>query len=91
MILPHPESNLKINIMVLGSEIINIMNKIPFKNKFSIVDDIMIKFLKIDKNRTPDLFLFALTFLYLMGVIEKKGYKIKLIEKQESKQVNLSI
>lgn len=79
MILPHPESNLKTNLMVLGADIINIMSSSPFKNKYSVVDDIMSKFLKKDKDRTPDLFLYALTFLHTIGSIEKKEYKIKLI------------
>lgn len=84
MILPHPESNLKINLMVLGAVVIDIMSKSPFKNKFSVVDDIMIKFMKGDKNRTPDLFLYSLTFLHLIGSIEKKGYKIRLVVNNES-------
>lgn len=79
MILPHPESNLKINLMVLGADIIDILNKSPFKNKYAVIDDVMVKFMKLDKNRTPDLFLYSLTFLHLIGSIEKKGYKIKLI------------
>jgi len=84
MILPHPESNLKINLMVLGADVIDLMSKSPFKNKFSVVDDIMVKFMKGDKNRTPDLFLYSLIFLHLIGSIEKKGYKIRLIANKES-------
>lgn len=80
MILPHPESNLKINLMVLGADIIDILSKSPFKNKYAIIDDVMLKFMKSDKNRTPDLFLYSLTFLHLIGSIEKKGYKIILID-----------
>lgn len=90
MILPHPESNLKSNLMVLGADIISIMSKNPFKDKFAIVDDVMVKFLKEDNTRTPDLFLYSITFLHTIGSIEKKGYKIKLIKKKEdSRQVNL--
>ena len=84
MILPHPESNLKINLMVLGADLIDIMGKSPFKNKYVVVDDVMMKFLKADKNRTPDLFLYSLTFLHLIGSIEKKGYKIKLVPNENS-------
>ena len=91
MILPHPESNLKINLMVLGADVIDIMSKSPFKNKFSIVDDIMIKFMKRDKNRTPDLFLYSLTFLHLIGSIEKKGYKIRLVVNNESNTFQQSL
>lgn len=91
MILPHPESNLKINLMVLGADVIDIMSKSPFKNKFSIVDDIMVKFIKGDKNRTPDLFLYSLTFLHLIGSIEKKGYKIRLVVNNESNTFQQSL
>lgn len=86
MILPHPESNLNTNIMVLGADIINIMNKAPFKNKYVMVDDVMAKFLKKDKNRTQDLFLYAITFLHTLGSIEKKEYKIKLIRKENNNE-----
>lgn len=90
MILPHPESNLKTNLMVLGADIINIMGKSPFKGKYVIVDDVMNKFLKEDRNRTPDLFLYAITFLHIIGSIEKKDYKIKLVIFEENtRQVNL--
>lgn len=91
MILPQPESNLKTNLMVLGADIINIMGNSPYKNKYVIVDDVMSKFLNRDKERTPDLFLYALTFLHTLGSIEKKGYKIKLVknENEELPQISL--
>lgn len=91
MILPQPESNLKTNLMVLGADIISIMGNSPFKNKYVIVDDIMNKFLNRDTDRTPDLFLYALTFLHTIGSIEKKGYKIKLVMKltEEENQISL--
>ncbi len=79
MILPHPESNLKTNLMVLGAEIIYIMNKSSFKGKYVLVDKVMNKFLEGDKNRTPDLFMYAIAFLYTIGSIEKRAYKIKLL------------
>ncbi len=90
MILLHPESNLKTNLMVLGADIISIMSKPPFKDKFAVVDDVIMKFLKQDSSRTPNLFLYSITFLYTLGSIEKKGYKIKLIKREEeTKQVSL--
>lgn len=89
MILPHPESNLATNIMVLGAEVIDIMKKSPFNNKYVVVDDVMTSFLRKDKNRTPDLFLYAITFLHTIGSIEKKEYKIRLIKDSKSTQTNL--
>lgn len=89
MILPQPESNLKTNLIVLGADIINIMGNSPFKNKYVIVDDVMQKFLKRDKDRTPDLFLYALTFLHTLGSVEKKGYKIKLVKKENEEETQI--
>lgn len=77
MILPHPESNLKLNLLVLGAEVILIM-KNSFRNKPVFVDNVMNEFLKKDKNRTVDLFFDSITFLYTVGCIEKSGHKIKL-------------
>lgn len=91
MISPHPESNLRTNLMVLGADIIGIMNSKPFKNKYAIVEDVMGKFLSGDKNRTPDLFLYALTFLHTIGGIEKKGYKIKLVKKRDKGANQISL
>ncbi|MCY4267923.1 MAG: hypothetical protein OXC67_08570 [Flavobacteriaceae bacterium] len=80
MILPHPESNLKLNILVLGAEIIKIMNKRKFKGKYNLVDDVMSEFLNEDKDRSPDLFLYAVTLLHIIGSIKKNGYKIRLLK-----------
>lgn len=91
MILPQPESNIKTNIIVLGADIISIMGSTPFKNKYIIVDDIMNKFLKRDKDRTADLFLYALTFLHTIGGVEKKGYKIKLVKKEIQEETQTSL
>lgn len=91
MILPQPESNLKTNLMVLGADIISIMGSSPFKNRYAVVDDVMSKFLSRDKDRTPDLFLFALTFLHTLGSIEKKGYKIKLVKKENDGKNQISL
>jgi len=91
MILPQPESNLKINLMILGADIINIMSNSPYKNKYVIVDDVMSKFLNRDKERTPDLFLYALTFLHTVGSIEKKGYKIILVKNENEDVPQISL
>lgn len=89
MILPHPESNLKLNILVLGAEIIKIMNKRKFKEKYSLVDDVMSEFLNEDKDRSPDLFLYAVTLLHTIGSIKKNGYKIRLLKDSKQEVPNL--
>ena len=75
MILPHPESDLSMNIMVLGIDIIRLLKR----QKFVLLEDVLTDFVNKDAKRTPDLFLNTLTFLYSCGLIEKKGYKIRLI------------
>jgi len=77
MILPHPESDLSINIMVLGADLIKQLRK----QKFVLLEDILIDFVNKDEKRTPDMFFNTLTFLYCCGLIDKKGYKIRLTPK----------
>lgn len=78
MILPHPESDLSTNILVLGTEIIRLTRG----KDFVLIEDLMNSFIGGGKKRTPDLFLYTLTFLFACGVIEKKGYKIKLVQRR---------
>lgn len=75
MILPHPESDLRINIMVLGADIIEQLKG----QDFVLVENLLEKFIKKAAKRTPDMFFNSLTFLYSCGVIEKKDYKVKLV------------
>ena len=79
MIIPHPENDIKLNIMVLGSDIIKIMKSKGKEEKFILVENVLNEFLKVDERRTPDLFIYTLVFLYSIGLIDQKGYKIKLI------------
>jgi len=83
MIFPHPESDLSLSLMVLGSELIEFLSK---KRGYVFVEDLLIKFLQKDERRTPDLFLDTLTFLYSVGAIHYEGYKIKKVEKNDYTQ-----
>lgn len=74
MIFPHPESDLSINIMVLGTDIIKILKK----TDFILIEKLLEKFLKKDKKRTPNMFLNTVSFLYCFDILERKGYKIGL-------------
>lgn len=80
MILPHPESDLSLNLMVLGSDIIKLLHK----RDYVLIDDVMGEFLTVSPKRTPEHFLNALTFLYTINVIERKQFKIKLIVADET-------
>jgi hypothetical protein len=88
MIIPHPESDLNLNVMVLGSEVIKILKTRSSGDKYVLVENILIDFLKGDERRTPDLFIFSLLFLYSVGLIDQRGYKVKLTQ-QVAKQTKL--
>lgn len=88
MILPHPESDMKLNIMVLGSELIAVLKNKNKDDKYVLIENLMTDFLKKDERRTPDLFMNSLVFLYSVGIINLKGYKIKL-SRQLSPQIKL--
>lgn len=77
MILPHPESDLKLNIMVLGADIIEQLKG----QHFVLVESLLEKFLKNETKRTPDMFFNSLTFLFSCGVLERKDYKVRLVVK----------
>lgn len=83
MLLPHPESDLSLNIMVLGSEVIELLNK---EKKFVFIDDIMNQFLQKDRRRSPEYFFDTVTFLYMLGIIDYKGYKIKILKNDHTQQ-----
>lgn len=74
MIIPQPESDLELNILVLGANIIALLNK----KEYVLVEKIMELFLDQDIKRTPDLFLDSLVFLYSCDVLETKDYRIRL-------------
>ncbi|MBN1340793.1 MAG: hypothetical protein JXA03_15800 [Bacteroidales bacterium] len=84
MILPHPESDLKLNIMVLGADIIEQLKR----QDFVLVENLLEKFIKSGAKRTPDMFFNALTFLFSCGVLEKNDYKVRLVVKS-IKQMSL--
>lgn len=88
MILPHPESDLNLNLMVLGVDIVDILKKNGKSSGYVLIESVLTDFLKGDKKRTPDLFVFSLVFLFSVGLIERKDYKIKLISEKVSKQVD---
>jgi hypothetical protein len=82
MITPQPESDLSMNVMVVGSDIIKILKK---AKDYSIIEDLLTKFLKLDKRRTPELFFDAITFLFTIGIITEDKYKVRLKNAQTQK------
>lgn len=75
MIIPHPESNLELNLLVLGAQVIKLLRS---KNEFFLIEEVMSKFLKEDERRTPDMLINTLCFLYLLDLIEEDDFKVRL-------------
>ncbi|MDP3065905.1 MAG: hypothetical protein Q8N08_04125 [Methanobacteriaceae archaeon] len=75
MIIPQPEADLSLNIMVVGADII----KILIKSKDDMTVDTLIKnfFLK-DNRRTHQLFFDTITFLYILDIVEENNNIIKV-------------
>ncbi len=78
MITPHPETDLNQNTMVLGAEILSILKKAKGE---LLVDELLVRFMKIDLKLTPDQLMETLIFLYSMGMIEKKQFKIEITKR----------
>lgn len=85
MIIPEPESDLSLNIMVIAADIIRFLNK---NKDYVLVDNVMKEFVKRDNRRTPEMFFNALTFLYSLDIIKEQGYKMRL-EKNGNTQTTL--
>lgn len=80
MILAHPDSDLRKNLMVIGADIVKLLSIKNRKNKYVLIEDIMEEFLKVSDKRTPDMFLNSLAFLFSVGIIERSEYRIKLLK-----------
>jgi len=76
MIIPQPESDLSLNIMVMAADIIKLLKKKP---EYIVVDDLLKGYLKADKRRTPEMFFNCITYLYALGIIKEHNYKMRLI------------
>ena len=75
MIMPHPESDLSLNAIVVGADIMKILKD---NKEYMIVEDLLKRFLTRDKRRTHRLFFNTLTFLYALGIIKEDKYKVRL-------------
>jgi len=75
MIIPQPEEDLSLNVMVVGADII----KILIKSKDDMIVDTLIKrFLLNDNRRTHQLFFDTITFLYILDIVEENNNIIKV-------------
>lgn len=76
MLVPQPESDLSLGLLVVGADIIKILKE--KHNEPMYVEDLFKKFIKHDSRRTFNLFIDTLTFLYTIGAIKEKDYKVVL-------------
>jgi hypothetical protein len=76
MIIPQPESDLSLNVIVVGADIIKTLK--DNKSDSMIVEELMKLFIVKDKRRTKKLFFDTLTFLYSLGIVNEEHYKVRL-------------
>lgn len=84
MVLPHPESDLSMNLMVLGTDILKFLK--GQKNQFTLIENVLSDFLKRDSRRNVDMFLNALSFLFCFGLVEQRDYKVRLVPQRKIPQ-----
>lgn len=77
MIIPQPESDLSLNLMILAADIIKVLKK---EKESMVVDNLLKEFVKPDSRRTPEMFFNAFTYLYALGIVDERNYKVRLID-----------
>ncbi len=75
MTIIQPESDLTLNVVILGAEIIS--NLIDVKDRI-VIEKVLKKFLSSDSRRNHTLFFDTLTFLFSMGLIKLSEYYIEI-------------
>ncbi len=70
----HPESDLTLSPVVLGSAIATSLSP----SKYEFIDSVMKEFLSADPRRSTEQFMDSLTMLYALGLVEYFGHRIKL-------------
>ncbi len=76
MIIPHPESDMSLNLMVVSSDILNTLNS---KKDYVLIDNVLKEFLNKDGRRTPEMFFNAVTYLFSLGIIKEQNYKLRTV------------
>ncbi len=76
MIIPHPESDMSLNLMVVSSDILSTLKS---KNDYVLIDNVLKEFINKDNRRTPDMFFNAITYLFSLGIIKEQNYKVRVI------------
>lgn len=87
MLVPQPESDLSMGLIVVGADIIKILKE--NKKEPMFIEDLFKKFIKHDSRRTFNLFIDALTFLYTIDIIKEKDYRVILRYGRNTTQTTL--
>ncbi|WP_431258549.1 hypothetical protein ACQ86G_29335 [Roseateles chitinivorans] len=77
MAILHPDSDLSLSLVFYGADVLGTLRRL---RKPLIVEDLLDRFLKADKRRTPQNFFSTLEMLFATGTIEVKGYKVTLCD-----------
>ena len=80
MIIPEPETDLSLSIIVVSADVIEIIRDICNKKEYTILDELIDKFKKKDSRRSVNLLLDSLTFLCFIDVVYFEDYKIFIRE-----------
>lgn len=75
VILPEPESDLRLNLLVLTSDMVKILKK---SKEFLFIDTLLEKFIERDKRRDKDLFYNSLTILFSLNAIVVRNHMVRL-------------
>jgi hypothetical protein len=75
MIIPHPESDMSLNLMVVASDILSILHE----NEYVLIDNAFKEFISRDARRTPAMFFNAVTYLFSLGIIKEQNYKMRIV------------
>jgi len=74
--LLHPDMNLRESIFFLGS--ILLKELMSYRKQGITIDTLLRKFLESNPRRTQKQFLDTITFLYVVGLVELNGYRIRV-------------
>lgn len=77
MIKPHPESDLRNNLLVLSADVISVLRG---KESVRFFEDVMEEFSKKHPELNPEAFLDVLCLNYFFGFVALDGYRIKLLK-----------
>ena len=74
MLIPPPEADLSESLLVRGADILDLLTK---HGEETVVEEIMLDYLKCRPKSDADAFMDSLTLLYALGLIEYEHFRIR--------------